>query len=137
MIAFEYKQHAAAQSIVSCVCIVLGSRRLLSSPASTGAPAPGAAAGGGQKSQSQLHRGKKEEGEERRLWPYLKAAKQQFFNVVVATLSIVMAVKMVEGKVCIRPHGSLGSFTVTNTTVQTKKNSAKCSNALPWYILRR
>lgn len=53
--------------------------------------------------QSQLHRGTKEEGKERRLWPYLKAAKQQFFNVVVATLTIVMAVKMMEGKVSCRP----------------------------------
>eukprot|EP00903_Cladosiphon_okamuranus_P017281 g15923.t1 len=72
-----------------------GPRRLLSSPA------PGATAGGVQSAshvQGQLHRGKKEEGKERRLWPYLKAAKQQFFNVVVATLAIVMAVKMVEGK---------------------------------------
>ncbi|CAM9907631.1 unnamed protein product [Ectocarpus sp. 12 AP-2014] len=71
-----------------------GARRLLSTPAPTGAPSPTAAA----KGQSQLHRGKKAEGEERRLWPYLKAARQQFFNVILATLSIVMAVKMVEGK---------------------------------------
>lgn len=74
---------------------MLGARRLLSSPAPTGAPSPTAAA----KGQSQLHRGKKADGEERRLWPYLKAARQQFFNVILATLSIVMAVKMVEGKV--------------------------------------
>lgn len=77
---------------------VIGERRFLSSPASTGA-AQRPAATGAIESQSQLHRGKKEEGKERRLWPYLKAAKQQFFNVVLATLSIVMAVKLVEGKV--------------------------------------
>lgn len=91
-------------TVVSCAlrrCV--GSRRLLSSPA------PGAAAGGVQ-SQGQLHRGKKEEGKERRLWPYLKAAKQQFFNVVVAALAVVMAVKMVEGNV--RPHYRPGSFLV-------------------------
>ncbi|CAM9950215.1 unnamed protein product [Ectocarpus fasciculatus] len=72
-----------------------GARRLLSSPAPTGAPSSPTAAA---KGQSQLHRGKKAEGEERRLWPYIKAARQQFFNVILATLSIVMAVKMVEGK---------------------------------------
>lgn len=71
---------------------------MLSSPTSTGAPSP-AAAGGAQQPPSQLHRGKKPEVEEKRLWPYIKAAKQQFFNVVLATLSIVMAVRMVEGKV--------------------------------------
>lgn len=48
---------------------------------------------------SQLHRGKASGEKERRIWPYLKAAKQQFFNVVLATLSVVMAVKMLEGKV--------------------------------------
>lgn len=47
----------------------------------------------------QLHRGKASGEKERRIWPYLKAAKQQFFNVVLATLSVVMAVKMLEGKV--------------------------------------
>lgn len=65
--------------------------------------------------QSQLHRGKKEEGKERRLWPYLKAAKQQFFNVVVATLTIVMAVKMVEGKVSCRA-AALARYLVLNPT---------------------
>lgn len=96
----------------------VGPGRLLSSPASTGASAPGAAAGGGE-TQGQLHRGKKKEGEERRLWPYLKAAKQQFFNVVVATLAIVMAVKMVEGKV--RPRGSLDSFSLCPNPIDPRK----------------
>lgn len=78
--------------VVSLARLLIGGRRLLSSPQT------GAAAAGGNP-QSQLHRGKKAEEEERRLWPYIKAAKQQFFNVVLSTLAIVMAVKMVEGKV--------------------------------------
>lgn len=91
--------------------VILGGRRFLSSSAPAGgAPPPTAAGGGGVQSQSQLHRGKKAEGKERRLWPYIKAAKQQFFNVVLATLSIVMAAKMVEGKVLLYPSIIRSSF---------------------------
>lgn len=36
--------------------------------------------------------------EKRPIWPYLKAAKQQFFNVVMASLAIVMALRMLDGK---------------------------------------
>ncbi|CAN0032523.1 unnamed protein product, partial [Laminaria digitata] len=63
--------------------------------AATGAPSPPTAT---VDVPSQLHRGKASGEKERRIWPYLKAAKQQFFNVVLATLSVVMAVKMLEGK---------------------------------------
>lgn len=65
----------------------------------TSSPATTAATAATVDVPSQLHRGKASGEKERRLWPYLKAAKQQFFNVVLATLSVVMAVKLLEGKV--------------------------------------
>lgn len=56
-------------------------------------PPPGATA----TSQSTLG------GEKRAIWPYLKAAKQQFFNAILASLAIAMALRMLDGKARVIP----------------------------------